>query len=157
VATTTIPKANAAVESARQRRVARAGEQQVRIEWFIDNVSSKVAISMRNRVRLAAQYLKSRITRNISRPVTKGRGPRGGRVVTGRSVSGEFPKADTTQLMKTLMDGVIESSPGVFDGWVGTPLDYGVILELRMNRSFLVRTLREESSTVTALLTGPVV
>jgi len=152
----TFPKASAAVEAGRARRVGAAQAQQVRIEWFIREVSDKVSMAMKQRVRLAAQYLKSKVVQNISRPVTKGVGLRGGYCVTGRSKAGDYPKAETTQLLKTVFDGVFESSPGVWDGFVGTPLDYGVILELRMNRSFLVRTLNEEQATVRRLLTGPI-
>ena len=152
----TFPKASAAVEAGRARRVGAAQAQQVRIEWFIREVSDKVSMAMKQRVRLAAQYLKSRVVQNISRPVTKGAGSRGGYRVTGRSKAGEYPKAETTQLLKGIFDGVFESSPGVWDGFCGTPHVYGVILELRMNRSFLVRTLNEEQATVRRLLTGPI-
>lgn len=126
------------------------------MEWFIREVSSKVAVTMRQRVGLATQYLKNKVVRNISTPVVKGTGPRGGRVVMGRSVAGEFPHAETTQLMKTIFGEVRETSPGVFDGFVGTPLDYGLILETQMDRSFLVRTLREEQGTIKRILTGPI-
>jgi hypothetical protein len=144
------------VEAARQRRVGAAQAQQVRIQWFIKEVSATVAMTMKQRARLAAQHLKSKVVQNIPRPVTKGTGPRGGRVVTNRSTSGEFPKAETTTLLKDIFDTVIESSPGVWDGIVGTPHSYGLILEIKMNRSFLVRTLREETLAISAILSGPI-
>lgn len=151
----TFPKADARVEAARQRRVGAAQQSSVRIEWFINEVSNKITMTMERRVWMATEFLKSKVVQNISRPVTKGTGSRGGRVITGRSVAGEFPKAETTQLMKTLMSGVIVRG-GIIDGFVGTPLDYGVILELRMRRSFLVRTLNEQRGQITRLLTGPI-
>lgn len=126
----------------------------VNIEFFTDRVLGKVHVTMRQRVVLVTKLLESRIVQNISRPVTKGTGPRGGRVVTDRSVPGEFPKADTTQLMKTIFSGVRERGRYV-DGFVGTPLDYGVVLEVseRLDRSFMVRTLREEIPRIRRVLT----
>jgi len=43
-----------------------------------------------------------------------------------------------------------------YDGYVGTPLDYGAILELKMNRSFLRRTLDEERPTIMKILRKPI-
>jgi len=57
--------------------------------------------------------------------------------------------------MKTIFSDV-RFEDGGWTGYVGTPLDYGVILELRMNRSFLVRTLREKTPDLTRILTGPI-
>lgn len=65
-------------------------------------------------------------------------------MVTNRSKPGEFPKADYPLLMKTIFGEVITTSPGVYDGFVGTPLDYGLILETRLDRAFLTRTFNEE-------------
>ena len=150
---------SAAIESARQRRVTAAEARSVRIQWFIENVSDTVAITMRNRVRMAAEFLRSKIVQNISRPVNKYVGPRSGRIqVNQRSVAGEFPKADTTRLMKDIFYEVVELQPGVIDGAVGTTLDYGAILETNavLDRAYLTRTLFEEASTLQALLTGPI-
>jgi len=152
----TYQKPSGAVEAGRQRRVGKAAEREVRIEWFIENVCKTVAMNMRQRVSLATHLLKDRVVRNISTPVMKGIGPRGGRVVTGRSVAGEFPHAETTQLLKTIFEEVQETSPGVYDGFVGTPLVYGLILETRMNRSFLVRTLYESMDNIRTILSGPI-
>jgi hypothetical protein len=150
------PSPNEAVVSARQRRTDSVQAENVRIEWFVDQVANKVAMSMRQRVALVTQMLKDRVVRNISTPVIKGTGPRGGRVVTGRSSPGEFPHAETTQLLKTIFQDVRETRPGVIDGYVGTPLDYGLILETKMDRSFLVRTLNEMKPTIQRILTGPI-
>lgn len=127
-----------------------------RIEWYIRNVSDKVSMTMKARVTLATQLVKTKVVHNISRPVTRGTGPRGGKVVTDRSKPGEFPKAETTRLLKDVFSEVRRSSKGIYDGVIGTTLDYGLILETRMNRSFLKRTLDEERPTVMRLLTGPI-
>jgi len=99
--------------------------------------------------------LLSAITKNISTAVTVGYGPKGGRVVTGRSRPGEYPHAETTQLMKTLFSDVRTNQDGSVDGFVGTPLSYGLILETRMDRSFLVRTLNEQANNIGLILTAP--
>ncbi len=105
---------------------------------------------------MATELVHAKVVRNISRPVTKGIGPRGGLRITGRSKPGEYPKADTTQLMKTIFKHFQEDKPGVEAGYIGTPLDYGFILEYKLDRSFLRRTLREENDKVTRILTGPI-
>ncbi len=146
---------SAAVLAARGRSSAGAAGDKARIEWFIKSVTDKVELSMKKRVKIATAFLLRQTTKNISRPVTKGTGPRGGRVVKNRSKGGEFPKADTTQLMKTLIEDVRKTGD-VWEGFVGTPLDYGVILETKLNRSFLVRTLNENRNNITRILTGPI-
>jgi len=146
-----------ATQNARSRRIAQAGEKAARFEWFLKEVSDTVELSLLQRMKVATEYLKSKVVVNISRPVIKGKGPRGGNVVIGRSKPGEFPKAETTQLMKTIFHKVVRPpGSGFIDGIVGTPLDYGVILETRMFRSFLVRTLNEERMNITRILTGPI-
>ena len=162
----------AAIEGARQRRADRASAAAAQTEWFIDKVSSTVALSCQQRVRLATEYLKNRVIKNISRPVTKTiiRGKQGRNAlgqftkvqtytrVTNRSKKGEFPKADTTQLMKTIFSAYRQEGAGNYAGFVGTPIDYGVILETlpQLDRSFLVRTLNEERDRILRILTGPI-
>lgn len=150
------PAPNASVLAARERRAGAADARNTRIEWFVKEVSDKIAMSIRQRMEVATQFLKDKVVRNISTPVIKGTGPRGGRVVTGRSVAGEFPHAETTQLLSTIFQEVREVEPGAFEGYVGTPLSYGLILETRMDRSFLQRTLNEELGTLRRILTGPI-
>ena len=154
----TFPKTPKAVGAARARRAARAGERAVRVEWFIENVSNKVSITMKQRVALATELIKNKVVQNISRPVSKGTGPRGGKVVSNRSKKGEYPKAETSLLMKLIFGVVKQVKKGTYDGYIGTPLDYGAILETSkgLDRSFLVRTLREESAKVKRILTGPI-
>lgn len=160
--------ASAAVLAARARRLAQADEKSARLEWFSRNVASTVAMSMHQRVKLATDMLKSRIVKNISVPVGKvkaggGRGA-GGRFlktrikVTERSKPGEFPRAETTQLMKTIFSAVARPLPDRSEGYVGTPLDYGLVLEVsdRLDRSFLLRTFNEQYFQIKRLLTGPI-
>jgi len=146
---------SAPVVAARKRRSLGSTARKARIEWFIDQVSSKIKMTMRQRVTLATDMVLQEMIRNVSVPVVKVQGARGGIVVTERSSPGEYPRADTTQLMKTLFKVIKEDQDGV-TGYIGTPLDYGVILETRMNRSFLTRTLRENQRTVKKILTGPI-
>lgn len=131
-------------------------ESRVRFQWFTANVMNTLQLKMSDRVRLATEYLKTRIVTNISRPVTKYVGPKSGRIqVKDRSKPGEFPKADTTQLMKTIFTDFADYQ-GVPEGYIGTPLDYGLFLEVKMSRSFLLRTLNEERDTLSNILTTKV-
>jgi len=145
---------SAAVLAARGRR--KEWVQPVKWEWFLRDVVDKVSMTMRARMMLATNRLHDKVVQNINRPVTKSKGPRGGRVVTNRSKPGEFPKVETAQLKRTIFHTVRPGGKGIYDGYIGTPQDYGVILELRMERSFLVRTLNEELLTVRRILTGPI-
>ena len=131
---------------------------QARDEWFIDKAVQQANLTARQRVVLATEWLRNKTVLNISVPVTKEVRTRkdGGSqtVVTERSKPGEFPRADTTLLRKTIFGEVQETEPGVFDGYVGSPSDYGVRLELQLNRSFLLRSFVEEKPTLLKILTS---
>ena len=142
-----------AVLTARANRLAAAHEKRMRIEWYVKNVMDTVDYHVEDRIRIATEFLRAKIVSNISRSVTIGVGPRGGRVVVNRSTPGQYPRADTTQLMKTIFGGVRRDANGNWTGYVGTPLDYGLILEVRMGRPFLTRTLQEEQHRITGILT----
>lgn len=151
-----VQKPNKAVLAARARRKNAGAQNAENIEWFIEEVSNKIAMTLEQRMRIAVEYLRTKVVKNISRPVTIKIGPKGGKIVTDRSKPGEFPKAETTMLMKTVFQDVKTHQDGSVSGYVGTPLDYGLTLETEMDRSFLIRTLNEERGTVTRLLTGPI-
>lgn len=146
---------NAAVLAARQRRASRSGLDDSRIDWYIENVTDKISLTMEQRMGIVLQYLLTKTKKNISRPVTVSVGPQGGRVVTDRSRPGEFPKLDFGFLNKTLFTDMKKTKNGV-DGYLGSPMDYAVSLELTMDRSFMRRTLNEESHRITKILTGPI-
>jgi hypothetical protein len=139
-----------------------------KINWHGQKVKRNIRLGMEQRIKLAAMMLRDQTVRNISRPVTKIKGRRrdskgkfrsATRVdPTSRSKPGEFPKADTTRLMKDIFwqeDNRFFRGPGAI---IGTTLDYGAILELssRLDRSFLRRTHREQLGRIRQiLLTGP--
>lgn len=159
-----------AAERGRLRRVGKATRKVLDIKWFIREVDAKVNFTMGKRVRMATELVKSKVVLNLSTPVVKtpakrkiktGELTKRGKAkfktkrytkVTGRSKPGEFPHAETTQLMRTIFGTVKKGGKGRWDGYVGTPLDYGVILETRMKRSFLVRTLNEQRMIVNRIL-----
>lgn len=158
-----------AIEKARDRRASSAAARNVEIQWFIDQVSNKVRKSLSSRLNLAVQLLRNRVVINISDPVIKivsskvVTGKRSKKpktvshtIVRGRSKPGEFPKADTTLLMKTIFSEIVDDGNGTISGYVGTPLMYGVILELFMSRSFLVRTLNDSRQDINGILLGPI-
>ena len=141
------------VVRARKRIGATAQRRNVRIEYFIKELSDKIAITMSVRMQTVVEMLHSRVLLNIRRPVTKT-----GKVVTDRSKPGEYPKAETAQLMRTLGSRVIRPKRNVIVGMVGTPLDYGAILEFskRLDRNWLGRTLQENAGDVQRILMGPI-
>ncbi len=147
--------ASVAVSAARARRVEHEKRDNARFEWFIKDVQNNIKLTMLQRVKLATEVVKDRVIRNISVAVVKEAGLTGATIVTKRSSPGEFPRADTTQLMKSVFAGTTVSKKHI-DGFIGTPLDYGIILETQMDRSFLVRTLNQNRSVITKILTGPI-
>ena len=147
----------AAIAAAQARRGA--SNRDVRIDSFVDQVANKMVSLLQQRVVTAVSLLRNRIVQNINVLVKKEKSSRTGRIiVTERSKKGEFPRADTTQLMKTIFSDVISKGRGTVEGYVGTPLDYGLILETskRLDRGFLVRTLNQERSRITKILIGPI-
>lgn len=115
----------------------------IRTNLAIDRVVKNTKLTVAQRVKIAGKILRNAVVVNLSRPVRKYKGPRSKRVQVdpkSRSKPGEFPRAETEQLMKTIYD---KHFPERAVSRVGTPLGYGIRLELLMNRSFLRRTLRE--------------
>lgn len=138
-------------------RARREARFTARILWFGDQVNRGIKLSMRQRIQLAVQLLRDKVVINLSKPVHKYVGPSGRTRVdpNSRSKRGEFPRADTTRLMKDIFSRVDERGSEIV-GSVATTLDYGLILETKRDRSFLVRTLNEISGPLTRILTaGP--
>ncbi len=122
-------------------------------QWLGRQTQQKIELDLDKRLNLAALFLRDRVVVNISRPVTKLKRRSTGRTYTdsaSRSKPGEFPKADTTRLMKD----IFWEKRAPLQYIVGTTLDYGLILETstRLNRSFLRRTLREQQPAINAIL-----
>lgn len=128
----------------------------VRLDWFGKQVNLSVSAITRRRVGAATTFLHEAIIANISKPVGKIAGPKGG-ITKARSKVGEYPRLDTGTLSSNLVRGVVVKAPGVWDGYVGVPdsVVYGVFLEAFMGRAFLTRTLFEESATIRIILTKP--
>ena len=145
----------AAIGAARSRRAGAGAARNARIEWFIEEVLNKTQLTLKQRMTIAVDHVRNKVVQNISRPVTKQMRD-GKTIVTNRSKPGEFPKADTTQLLKTIFGQVIDEGNGILDGVIGTPIDYGLILETKMKRSFLLRTLTAELPTITRIMSGPI-
>lgn len=127
-----------------QRQTGRLQQNSARIIWYGEELKNKLNVSARRRITLAANLLRDRVVINLGRPVRKIKGKRGGTIVdpNSRSKPGEFPRADTTRLMKDIFARVETTARG-YSGQVGTTLNYGLIHETQTGRSFLVRTLNE--------------
>jgi len=137
------------------RRSERYG---ARVQWYGRQVRDNVRMTAARRIQLVGQLLRDKVVINLSTPVRKYKGPRSKRIQVdpaSRSKPGGFPHAETTRLMKDIF---YEMEPKAAGGTVaaaaivGTTLDYGLILETKRDRSFLVRTLNEEASALGAVL-----
>jgi hypothetical protein len=117
----------------------------VRTQWFTEEVKTTVAGTLRKRGDTAADHLKKKIVRNLSQS--------GGIKGLTRSLPGQFPREQTSALKNSIT--VETSSTGsVTELSVGTPLFYGVVLETRRNRSFLLRTFNEEVASLRRTIGG---
>ncbi len=148
----TVPSPSSGVISARANRNVTAS---VETKWHTSKVQRALGTGMRKRLAVAAAVVQSAVVKNISQPVTKGSGPRGGQVILNRSRAGQYPKADTTQLLKSVFSGVDKDVKGDEIGFVGIPLHYGLILETRMDRLLLVASMLEKASEIRQILTRP--
>ena len=131
-----------ALEMLARQEVARARRQvriDVRIESFARQVEENLRRGIQTRIELAAQLLRDQVVQNVSIPVVRGAGSRGGKQ-KARSRPGEFPRADTKRLMRDVFWETERDR-----GRVGVTLDYGLFLEINMDRSFLRRTLNDVS------------
>lgn len=145
------------VLAARARRGNTAAAREARIQWAIDKVLHDVNVTLFARVKLATNLVRDRVVSNIGKPVTITRGPRGGRVVTNRSRKGEYPRLETGRLRNSIFTDTRVLRKGLIDGYIGTDLDYGLILEMRMERLFLQRSLEEMTPIVRTLITRRIV
>jgi len=125
------------------------------LEWYGEALKKSVDKNSRQRLAIAASFLKKQVQQNINRPVLKYKGIRSNRIQVdpeSRSKPGEYPKADTTHLRKTIIFEMRKKGSASQEAIVGTPLDYGILLETQMNRSFLRRTLQEELPRIRRIL-----
>jgi len=144
-----------AVDAARARRTARATQVKINEQWFINEIANRVDLTLTQRVKVACEFLKDKIVKNLNVPVKKeiiG----GVTVVTERSKPGEFPRAETSTLLRSIFSDVPRPQGHKVVGYVGMPLDYGVKLELKMNRSFLLRTFRSLKPSLERMVSGPI-
>lgn len=124
------------------------GKTRSRLIWFGREVQGSIRDSMKARLAIAGATLRDAVLVNISEPV----GRSGGRV-TERSKPGEFPRAELGKLRQSIFLDLTTKDEAV----VGTTLDYGLILEtsVRLDRSYLVRTLNEEFKTLVGIFSAP--
>ena len=124
-----------------------------RVEWHGKEVEAKITRELSRRVKRAVAHVQTKTQKNLSQPFRTGgsetryQPKRKGTA----SKAGEFPKADLGRLRQ----GIFMQMLTPLKGMVGTPLKYGLILETKMQRSFLERTLNEELKTITRIITTP--
>jgi len=159
----------------RYARIANATRVVLQEDWYINPVLSLFFKTFRNRMERATNYLQAKVVKNISRPVTKEYFVRDGvtdpgfdqnqhktarktsvAFISNRSKKGEFPKEDTSRLVKSIKAYYVNDSSGKIMGAVGSEVDYAIKLETTMQRSFLIRTLYEEMGTLRRILGSPI-
>ena len=124
-----------------------------RVEWHGKDFEAHITRELSRRVKRAVAHVQTKTQKNISRPFRTGgsqtryQPKRAGTA----SVAGEFPRADLGRLRQN----VFMQMTGKLTGMVGTPLEYGLILETKLDRSFLERTLNEELGTIKKIITTP--
>lgn len=138
-----------------QKAVAKASTKQAsrlnpnlpggtQIVWNGDKLTKILHGELAERVKKCTQLVKDQTKKNLSLPVLKYTNPRTGHVTVlpeSRSKPGEFPRTEHggSGLMGNIFGEMIEETKGA----VGTTLGYGLLLETKMDRSFLRRTLNE--------------
>lgn len=122
------------------------------IKWFTREVLDKINATLFTRMSVAMLHLHGKVVRNLSVPVGKTVTKSGHVIVTERSKPGEFPRADTTLLMKSIFFRVKKAGQGVVDGYVGHPVWYGLKLETQMNRLLLKESLYRELTAIKIIL-----
>lgn len=138
------------MQAARDARMLRFN---TRLQWYGDRVLRNINMGMDQRLKIIGQLVRDKVVINISIPVVKEKSKITKRIiVTERSSPGEFPRADTTRLMKDIF---WEFRPEIRAVNIGTTLDYGLFLETRMHRSFLRRTLLELQNDIGIILGSP--
>lgn len=139
---------------------------EIRATLKTQSVLNNTNLALSQRVRIAGQMLRDAVVVNLSRPVRKIRKTRVVRdPATGeeyrltrtvvdpqsRSKRFEFPRADTTRLMKNVYH---KHDAATATSRVGITLGYGVVLELKLDRSFLRRTLQEQRQRLMLIIQG---
>jgi hypothetical protein len=117
------------------------------IDWYGPAVVATINQAMHARGKKVADYLKKKIVSNISVSITG---------TSGRSKPGEFPRAETKKLMGSIFSDVVIAGIGIYDVSVGSTAEYAAPLELSMDRSFLKRTLMEETQEILRIFATPI-
>lgn len=153
------------VATKRQRSgfTARKKRLKSRVEWFEGPAFLKIKTTLAGRVALAGQLVRDDVVVSLSRPVTKfvkktnpkkdKDGQKSRTVVKpgSRSKPGQYPKAETTRLMKS----ITYSQVGL-EARIGTNVDYGLLHETR-DRPFLSRSLKKLRKTIKRILLQKIV
>lgn len=125
------------------------------VRWNSQGLQTEIKQAMYKRMLLVGETIKNAHVKNLSKPVRKinkkrrrstSRGAKGTTYTYAdpatRSKAGEYPRADTTNLMKNIFADV-DIDPAGISCQVGTPTDYGAELELKAGRLGLRATLIE--------------
>lgn len=142
--------------SQKQMAAAFKGGGAATVVWNHQSLLAEIEMGINKRMMLAGEHLANAHKKNLSKPVRKltktrrrttSRGAAGSTYTyadpASRSRPGEYPRADSTNLMKNIFWDVVEM-PGLQQLKVGTPTKYGAELELNAGRLGLRATLLAE-------------
>lgn len=135
-------------------RANRAIKINLRMQTYVDQVFQNTKLSVAQKLKMVGQAVRDRTVYNLSLPVRKYKSKRTGRTVvdpSSRSKRGEYPRADSTRLLKDVFWDFNQNQLVVR---VGVTLEYGLILEVKLGRSFLRRSLNEALPWISLMFTS---
>ena len=135
------------------------------VQWNSNKLAQEIVTGMAKRMALLGEHMKGAHMRKLSKPVvkiTKARRrttTRGGKgstytyaVPSSRSKPGEYPRAETGLLMKSIQADT-DVTPAGITLKVGTTSKYGAELELKAGRLGLRATMIENIPVIKKVLT----
>ena len=122
--------------------------------WFVNPVLRQLDKYLTRRVAMATQLVERQVKKNISIPVGRAVGKNGRLVVIQRSLRGQYPRLESGRLHDSITSQITNRN-GEINGHVMTPVDYGEILENKLDRSFLLRTVLQQQSAIRRILVRP--
>jgi len=117
------------------------------VDWNGEEVLGVVYKDLQDKMGRAVKMIRTRTVKNITKRVVL-------RPVTGREIRskpGMFPYFDTGALAHSIRGLVREYQRGSWEGYVYTTVEYALYLERDLDRSFLLRTFKENEQNLRRL------
>jgi len=132
-------------------RAGGTGNAGVTFKWNGEKIQANMRRHLKKRVTKAVYFLEAQAKRNVTRHQTKVHGP--------SKPGDKFPHEDDSNLVKNITNKVSNVNPQTVEGFFGTPLKYGLFLELGTSkmvaRPFLRTTLDQSRAEVESFINYP--